>query len=433
METTKKKMESAVAALEARFLEREELIRLALLGVMAGENVLLVGPPGTAKSQLARAVSGLFGGEGWFEYLLTRFTTPDEVFGPVSLRELKQDRYVRQTEGYLPSARFAFLDEIFKSGSAILNALLSLLNERVFYNGRDKEPSPLLCLLAASNELPEETEGLAALYDRFLIRYEVGFLKHMSSYERMFTLPREPVPSLLSAADVESVRERASRVVLPEPMVMFLFQLKTDAEERDLSVSDRRWRKIGDVWRTSAALNGRDEASIWDAVFTPHMLWDVPEALPGIREWFEARFDAALEVESEADLPVARYAATLERWNARKQELFGHQFKKEMKNGGGGGGGSRPEAAEALLAQCRDELETQGQSLRRALVRFHERERGRTDELRRLNVLLPDPAAAAAKYVTARIRGERVLHDMLALYRSLFDADMPGVDYDFTL
>jgi len=429
MDSIKKKTEAAVAALEARFLEREELVRLVLLGVMAGENTLLVGPPGTAKSQLARAVSGLFGGAGWFEYLLTRFTTPDEVFGPVSLRELKQDRYVRQTEGYLPTARFAFLDEIFKSGSAILNALLSLLNERVYYNGREKEQAPLLSLIAASNELPEETEGLAALYDRFLIRYEVGFLKHMSSYERMFTLPAEPVPALLSVADVESVRERAARVALPEPLVLFLFQLKTDADDRDLSVSDRRWRKIGDAWRTSAALNGRDEVSVWDTIFTPHMLWDVPEALPAVREWFESRFDAALAIECEAELPLASYAATLERWTSRKPELMGHQFRKELK----AAPAQRPEAADSLLEQARDELLTQGQSLRRALVRFHERERGRPDELRRLNVLLPDPVAAAAKYVTARIRGERVLHDMMALYRALFDADMPGVEYDFTL
>jgi len=426
MEQTKRKTEAAVRELEARFLEREELIRLLLLGVMAGENVLLVGPPGTAKSQLARAVSKLFGGEGWFEYLMTRFTTPDEVFGPVSLQELKRDRYVRQTDGFLPTARFAFLDEIFKSGSAVLNALLSLLNERIFYNGKEKELSPLLCLIAASNELPEQSEGLAALYDRFLIRYEVDYLKHMSSYERMFSLPRDDVPALFAASDVEAVRERAARVRLPEPIVYFLFQLKTAAEAHDLTVSDRRWRKIGDVWRTSAALNGRDEVSVWDTVFTPHLLWDVPEALPSVREWFEEKFDQALEVESESELPLARYAETLERWSARKSQLFGYQFKKEM-------GGASPSDVAAQLEACRDELETQGQSLRRALVRYHERERGRAAELRRLNALLPDPAAAAAKYVTIRVRGERVLHDLMELYRALFDRDMPGVDYDFTL
>jgi MoxR-like ATPase len=428
MELTKRKLESAIVQMEARFLERDELIRLALLGVMAGENVLLVGPPGTAKSQLARAVSGLFGGKGWFEYLLTRFTTPDEVFGPVSLQELKQDRYVRQTDGYLPTARFAFLDEIFKSGSAILNALLSLLNERVFYNGREKESSPLLCLIAASNELPEDSEGLSALYDRFLIRYEVDFLKHMSSYERMFTLPREPVPALLEVEDVVRIRARAQDVILPENMVYFLFQLKTAAEERDQRISDRRWRKIGDVWRTSAAINGRDTVSVWDTVYTPHMLWDVPEALPAVREWFEEAFDAALERESETELPVSKYAETLAKWTARKQELYGYQFKKEMK-----GGAPRTEATAELLELCRETLESEGQSLRRALVRFHEQERGRAAELRRMNVLLGDPAASASKYVTARIRGERVLHDMMELYRGLFDSHMPGVDYDFTL
>lgn len=434
-----KKTAAAVAGLEARFLEREELIRLALLGVMSGENLLLVGPPGTAKSQFARALSDLFGGAGWFEYLLTRFTTPDEVFGPVSLQELKKDRYVRQTEGYLPTAHFAFLDEIFKSGSSILNALLSLLNERIFYNGREKTSSPLLSLIAASNEIPEDDEGLSALYDRFLIRYEVGPLQHMSSYERMFLLPAEPLPAILSADDVRNIHKAASAVALPAPVIVFLFELKRAAEQHHLRVSDRRWRKIGGVWRTSAALNGRRTVTMWDTAFTPHMLWDVPETLPSVREWFGELFDAALARETEAELPTAEAAAVLERWRGLREQLFGYQFKKEVNGGraqsrhkpppGGSAAADEPPA----LDRCREELQEHAQSLRRALVRFHEREHGRTVALNAHNALLPDPAQAAAKYVTIRIRGERTLHGMMELYRSLFDADIPGVDYDFTL
>lgn len=160
------KIDQAIEVLERRLFERSELIRLLILGIMSGENALLVGPPGTAKSQLARSISKLFGSEHWFDYLLTRFTTPDEIFGPVSLQQLKQDQYVRKTAGYLPSAQFAFLDEIFKANSAILNSLLSILHERIYFNGREKEEVPLLFLVAASNELPDEEEQLTALYDR---------------------------------------------------------------------------------------------------------------------------------------------------------------------------------------------------------------------------------------------------------------------------
>ena len=424
MEPIQRQIEFAIHALEERFLEREELIRLMLLGVLSGENVLLIGPPGTAKSQLARNVAALFGGEGWFEYLLTRFTTPDEVFGPVSLTELKQDRYVRQTDGFLPRAHFAFLDEIFKSGSAILNALLSLLNERVYYNGRMKELSPLQCLIAASNELPDDNEHLSALYDRFLIRYEVDFLSHLSSYERMFTLPRDPAPALLTLEHVQALRREVEAVVLPETMILFLYELKMKAEAHDLRISDRRWRKIGDVWRTSAALNGRNTVTLWDTVYTPHMLWDVPEALASVREWFGELFDRALEQACEAELPLRQFTQVLASWTERKSQVYGYQFKKEMKGDVTGAD---------IVKQCREELEEQAQLLRRALVRFHERERGRHAELQRINMLLLEPAVAAAKFVSVRIRAERVLHEMMALYRALFDTDIPGVAYDFTL
>jgi MoxR-like ATPase len=417
-------IEASIQALEARFYEREELIRLLLLGIFAGENVLLIGPPGSAKSQLARAISQLFRDTDWFEYLLTRFTTPDEVFGPVSLQGLKQDQYIRQTEGFLPRAHFAFLDEIFKSGSSILNALLSLLNERIFYNGREKQPAPLHSLIAASNELPDDREGLAALYDRFLIRYEVHFLKHISSYEKMFHPPRDPITPTLTIEQIRHIQSHKMEVQIPPPLLLFLFELKTKAEQEHLHISDRRWHKIGDLWRTSAAIHDRSEVSIWDTFYTPHLLWNVPEELVSIREWFETSFDAALEQACEEELPTQRCAEVLARWTAQKQELYGIQFKKEMNVSAGG--------AERLQA-CRTELQDLAQLLRRALVRFHERERGRAEELHRTNLFLVQPAAAASKYVAIRLRGERVLYQMMELYRGLFDSSIPGVEYDFSL
>lgn len=146
--------------------------RLLVLAALSGEHALFLGPPGTAKSALGRRLSMVVGG-AFFERLLTRFSVPEELFGPLSLKALDQDEYRRQIEGYLPTARVAFIDEIFKANSSILNALLTILNERAFDNGRERLHVPLACLVAASNELPEEDE-LDALYDRFLIRRAVG-------------------------------------------------------------------------------------------------------------------------------------------------------------------------------------------------------------------------------------------------------------------
>ena len=134
--------------------------------------MLLLGPPGTAKSELGRRLSRICQGT-YFERLLTRFSVPEELFGPLSMTALEQDKYVRQTKGYLPEASVAFIDEIFKANSAILNSLLTILNERLFDNGATRTAVPLICLVGASNELPE-SEELDALYDRFLLRYPVS-------------------------------------------------------------------------------------------------------------------------------------------------------------------------------------------------------------------------------------------------------------------
>ncbi len=155
-------------------MAREEIALTALLALLAQENLLLVGPLGTGKSMIARRISQILapqpGSADYFEYLLTKFSTPEELFGPLSIQALKQDRFERQTAGYLPSVKVAFLDEIFKASSSILNSLLTLLNERKFHNGSRSEATPLQAIVAASNELPKGQPELAALYDRFLLR-----------------------------------------------------------------------------------------------------------------------------------------------------------------------------------------------------------------------------------------------------------------------
>jgi MoxR-like ATPase len=424
------KIKQAIQLLESRFLERDELIRLLFLAIMSSENALLIGPPGTAKSQLARGISQLFGSEQWFDYLLTRFTTPDEIFGPVSLQELKQDRYIRQTEGYLPASQFAFLDEIFKANSAILNALLSILNERLFFNGKEKQHVPLVFLMAASNELPEDNEQLEALYDRFLIRYEVGYLKNIASYEKMFQLPDEPLPAMLSLEDVQDIRQQAQNVALPESLIYFLYQVKQAMEEKGFTLSDRRWSKIGHVWKTSAVLNGRDTVSIWDTVYTPHMLWDVPEDLPVLQELFDKHFQDALKREMEEELPLRRYEQTAEKWLEKEDELHGYQFKREV---GEKLGKEAVVQAQSLLEKCRIEVEETARKLRSKLLAFQEKEKDIEAYLHGRNFLLLEADRYAVKYTRLRIQGERILQTLQGLYRTLFDKEIPGAEYDYTL
>src|SRR5215470_222098 len=156
----------------ADLVERDEPIRLALLAAIAGQHTLLVGPPGTAKSEIARRLCSAFRDARFFERLMTRFTVPEELFGPLSLQSLERDEYRRLTDGYLPSADVVFLDEVFKANSAILNSLLGIMNERTFDNGRDRVALSLVSLIGASNEIPTADE-LVALYDRFLVRYRL--------------------------------------------------------------------------------------------------------------------------------------------------------------------------------------------------------------------------------------------------------------------
>ena len=292
--------------------EKNTEISLSLLAALAGESVILLGPPGVAKSMVARQLKTAFRDAQSFEYLMSRFSTPDEIFGPVSIQKLKtSDTYERAVEGYLPTADVVFLDEIWKAGPAIQNTLLTVINEKIFRNGNREMHLPLKLLVAASNELPAKGEGLEALWDRFVIRIESRPIKLEKNFRAMLLESHADFADnadfsgsmgksgstdfsnlKITAEEYAEWAEKICKIGVKEEVLDAISAIRKSlravnvdeaAERRNIYVSDRRWKNIVRLLRTSAFMQDREEVDICDLLPIYHCLWQEPEERDAIR------------------------------------------------------------------------------------------------------------------------------------------------------
>ena len=308
----KERFELLLREMNRGIYEKETEISLSLLAALAGESIILLGPPGVAKSMVARQLKTAFRDAQSFEYLMSRFSTPDEIFGPVSIQKLKtSDTYERAVEGYLPTADVVFLDEIWKAGPAIQNTLLTVINEKIFRNGNCEMHLPLKLLVAASNELPAKGEGLEALWDRFVIRIESRPIKLEKNFRAMlleaptnFLGPTDFTDSTdfsgstdfsdlkITAEEYAEWAEKICKIGVKEEVLDAISAIRKSlravnvdeaAERRNIYVSDRRWKNIVRLLRTSAFMQDREEVDICDLLPIYHCLWQEPEERDAIR------------------------------------------------------------------------------------------------------------------------------------------------------
>ena len=344
---SEKKLQPKLAALlkdlNQNLYNKENSIKLILLAVLAGESAFLLGEPGTAKSLIAHRISEGFedldttkpenaGCVKYFEYLMSQFSTPDEIFGPVSLQALKNDEYKRITDNYLPKAQFAFLDEIWKASPAIQNSLLTILNEKKFQKGFESQKVPLQGFVAASNELPAKNEGLEAIFDRFLVRIIEDPISSDSTFFKMITSKKDTntqIANKIDGSKLKLLQEKSEEVEFPENLFEIIRNIRLEIKNYNKSlkeddepflVSDRRWKKIVGLLRMSAFLNDRKEINFSDFEIVPYCIWST-----------ENQYEVGKKlVKNVIEKTLKSYSEVLEKlFNEMETSIFSSEKKRQ--------------------------------------------------------------------------------------------------------
>lgn len=275
------KLNNVLAHIKDAFIGKDEIIDLLGICLVARENAFLLGPPGTAKSAIVRMLSESIENGKNFEYLLTRFTEPNEIFGPFDIRKLKEGELVTNTEGMMPEASMVFLDEIFNANSAILNSLLMALNEKIFKRGKETRQLPALMFVGASNLLPED-EALNALLDRFLVRIECDYvdtdlLEEVLLAGRKLEASNNSEKPTITPSDILEIQKACKQVDL-SPILKQYVDVVHSLRNTGISVSDRRAVKIQNLIAASAVMCNRSEATLSD-LWVLKYIWDTEEQI----------------------------------------------------------------------------------------------------------------------------------------------------------
>lgn len=288
-------------AMRGSLIERDNSIEMLLLAVIAGEHAVFVGPPGTAKSLLLQSLVGGISGAKQFKLLMTKFTTPEEVFGPLDIAAMKEGHHRRLPAGMLPECHFAFLDEVFKASSAILNSCLTAMEERTYKNDGKWHPMPLMSMVGASNEWPvgDGYTELTALFDRFLFRAAVKPISPASRSRLLFDeLP--PVHSQLSLQDIHDAQTQAQSLRIEKDTKEAYEAILHELAGQGIKPGDRRVRKAVGAARAQAWLNGHDEVMVTDLECLKDVLWDDP------REQIAPTADIVMKISNPSGAEITR-------------------------------------------------------------------------------------------------------------------------------